>query len=129
MKIKGIEGLTVIELQDEINQGGKFVIYQYCISILVMSFKRPSDIYFVRKDGNRLTKGLPFSLVSFLLGWWGIPWGIIYTFGSLGTNFGGGKDVTGDVMRFIHVQTNGPVFDFEKEVTTQEEEELKQLAK
>lgn len=129
MKIKGIEGLTVADLQDEVGQGGKFVIYQYCISIIVMTFKRPSDIYFIKRDNSRVVKGLPYTLLSVILGWWGIPWGPIYTFGSLGTNLGGGKDVTTDVMRFIHAQTNGPVFDFEKEVTTQEEEELKNLAK
>src|SRR5689334_8728962 len=115
MKIKGIEGMSVFELQDEINKGGKFVIYTYCVSIIVMTFKRPTDVYFIKSGERRVTKGLPYALVSLLFGWWGIPWGIIYTFGSLGTTLGGGKDVTGEVMNFVHRQTGGPVFDFEKE--------------
>ncbi|MBS1511225.1 MAG: hypothetical protein JST86_10310 [Bacteroidetes bacterium] len=101
MKIKNIEGLSVLQLQDEVNRGAKFVVYQYCISVLVLTFKRPSDIYFIPADGNRLTKGLPFTLISVLLGWWGIPWGPIYTIGSLVKNFGGGKDITQEIMNSL----------------------------
>jgi hypothetical protein len=117
MKIKGINGLTVVELQDEISQGGRFVVYRYCISVIILSFRRSSDIYFIKRDQNRIVKGLPWSLLSVVLGWWGIPWGIIYTIGSLGTNFGGGKNVTEEIMQSIHSQTNGPVFDFEKAIS------------
>lgn len=114
MKINGIEGMTVSQLQDEVNQGGKFVIYQFCISAILVTFRRSSEIYFIKRDQNRVVKGLPWSGISFLLGWWGLPWGIIYTVGSLGTNFGGGKNVTEAVMNAIHSHTGGPVFDFEK---------------
>ncbi|MBL0146629.1 MAG: hypothetical protein IPP48_13705 [Chitinophagaceae bacterium] len=51
----------------------------------------------------------------------------IYTLGALGSNIGGGKDVTQDVMNFIHAQTNGPVFDYEQEVTKEEEKQLDSL--
>jgi hypothetical protein len=127
MKIIGIDGMSVTDLQDEVNKGGRFVIYKYCISVIVLSFRRPSDIYFLKHDQNKIVKGLSFTLISVLLGWWGIPWGIIYTIGAIGTNFGGGKNVTDEVMRSIHSQTNGPVFDFEKHVTAKEENELKEL--
>lgn len=42
-------------------------------------------------------KGLGFTLLSLLFGWWGIPWGPIYTIGALITNFSGGRDVTQEV--------------------------------
>ncbi len=113
MKIKGIEGMTVAQVQNEVANGGKFVLYQYCISIVVMSFKRPSAIYYIKGDESAVAKGLPFSLISLLLGWWGIPWGIIYTIGSFVTNFGGGKDVTAELMTSMHQQTSGHVFEFE----------------
>ncbi len=102
--IKNIDGMTVSQLQDEVNKGGKFVIYQYCVSIVLMTFKRPSDIYFIRSDENALTKGLLFSGVSFLFGWWGIPWGPIYTIGSLVNNFKGGKDITDEVYHSLLAQ-------------------------
>ena len=36
--------------------------------------------------------------ISCALGWWGIPWGPIYTIQSLWVNFKGGKDVTQEVL-------------------------------
>ena len=101
MKIQGIDGISKEQLQFEIQNGGKFVLFQYCISVLVLTFKRPSDIYFVRPGESALTKGLGFTLLSALLGWWGIPWGPIYTIESLYVNFRGGRDVTDSVMASI----------------------------
>jgi len=101
MQIKGIEGMTAQELNGEIERGAKFVIYEYAISIVVMTFKRPSDIYFIRSDEGSIAKGLLFSLISLLLGWWGIPWGPIHTIASFVTNFRGGKDVTREVVHSL----------------------------
>lgn len=98
-KIVGLEEIkSGGQLQQEILQGGKFVMYQYCISILILTFKRSSNIYFVSHDQNAVVKGLPFSLLAFFLGWWGIPWGPIYTIQSLWVNLRGGKDVTQEVL-------------------------------
>lgn len=127
MKIKGIDGMMIKDVQDEVMSGGKFVIYSYCISIIVMTFRRGSDIYFIKSNESAVAKGLVWSLISMLFGWWGIPWGFIYTPAALFTNFSGGKDVTEQVMAFIYSQTNGPVFDYEKEVTKEEEGQLDQL--
>lgn len=120
MKIKGIEGMGIAELQDEIAKGGKFRLYAYCVSIIVMSFKRSSSIHFIKHDENAFVKGLPYTATSFLLGWWGIPWGIIYTIGCLSSNISGGKNVTTEVMQAIGQQTNGHVFEFEtKDIVAQ----------
>jgi hypothetical protein len=98
MKIIGIEGMTMNELNMQVQAGGKFVIFQYCISVIVMTFRRPSDIYFIKAGESAVSKGIGFTLLSLLLGWWGIPWGPIYTIASLVTNFNGGKDVTNEVL-------------------------------
>ena len=98
MKIKGLGEKDESQIKHEIDNGGKFVVYQYCISIGVMTFKRSSAIYFIRKDESRFTKGLSYSLISLLLGWWGFPWGPIYTIGTIFTNLRGGKDVTTAVV-------------------------------
>jgi hypothetical protein len=97
MKIQGIEGMSTDRLQFEIQQGAKFVFYQYAISILVMSFRRSSDIYFIPSGESAVKKGLLWSLISLLAGWWGVPWGPIFTIQSLVTNFKGGKDVTAEL--------------------------------
>lgn len=101
-KIIGLEEIqTGGHLQMEIQRGAKFVVYQYCISLLIITFKRFSNIYFVKSDENAIVKGLPFSLLSLVLGWWGIPWGPIYTIQGLWVNFSGGKDVTQEVLASI----------------------------
>lgn len=99
MKIKNVEGLTTDQINKELQNGGKFVLYQFTISIIVMTFKRSSDIYFVRAGESAAVKGIPYTLISLFLGWWGIPWGPIYTIGSLFNNLGGGKDVTAEVLQ------------------------------
>jgi hypothetical protein len=101
MTVNGIDGMTAADLQRDVQMGGKFVIFQYCISILIMTFRRPSDIYYVPAGEKAWTKGIGFSVLSFFLGWWGFPWGLIYTPATLFTNLMGGKDVTNEVMSQI----------------------------
>lgn len=108
MQINGIEGMSPAQLQRELERGGKFVIFQYCISIVVLTFRRPSTIYFVRGHESAAGKGLPFTLLSLVLGWWGIPWGPIYTIGSLVTNLSGGKDVTAEVVAALSPPAPAP---------------------
>jgi hypothetical protein len=97
IKIQGIDGLSQSEIDFELQRGAKFVLFQYCVSVVVLTFKRPSDIYFIRSGENAVVKGLPFTLLSLVAGWWGIPWGPIYTIQSVYNNLGGGKDVTQQV--------------------------------
>jgi hypothetical protein len=104
LKIVGTEGLSALELNLELQRGAKFVIYQYCMSCLIVTFRRPSAVHFIRAGESPIKKGLGFSLISLFLGWWGIPWGPIYTIGSFITNFQGGKDVTQAVVASLGQQ-------------------------
>ena len=56
MAIKGIENLSNAQIDEELRKGAKFVVFQYCISVLVMSFKRSSDVHFVRAGESTLGK-------------------------------------------------------------------------
>ena len=96
MKILGIDGMSTDQLRFEIQRGAKLVCYQYCISLLVITFRRSSDVYFIPAGESAVSKGLPWTLLSVVAGWWGIPWGPIFTIQSLVTNFKGGKDITAD---------------------------------
>lgn len=97
MKIRGIEGMSTDQLRFEIERGAKLVLFQYCVSVVVMSFRRSSDIYFIPAGESSLSKGTPWILLTLVGGWWGIPWGPIFTIQSLVTNFKGGKDVTAEI--------------------------------
>ncbi len=109
MEIKNLEGLSPAQLKREIDHGGKFVIYDYTISIIIMTFRRSSNIYFVRSNENALMKGLGFTLLTLGLGWWGIPWGPIYTIGALYRNLSGGKEVTAEVLQLLVQQQEQPL--------------------
>jgi hypothetical protein len=98
LKIVGTEGHNADTIREAVGRGGRFVIYSYNFSLVVLSFKRPSSIYFVPAGQSRVWKGLPFTLISLVFGWWGIPWGVIYTIQSLHTNLSGGTDVTDSIL-------------------------------
>ena len=98
MNIRGIEGMTPEQVNFEVQHGARFVLFQYCISALVVTFRRPSDVYLIRAQENATIKGLPFTLLTLFLGWWGIPWGPIWSVQSLITNLRGGKNITPAIM-------------------------------
>ena len=101
MKIKGLDGMTTERLKFEVQHGGRFVIFEYCISIVVLSFKRVSGIHFIKAEESALKKGAAFSLISLLCGWWGIPWGPIWTISTVVTNSRGGRDITPQVLQAL----------------------------
>jgi len=94
MKIQGIENMSSDQLRFELQRGAKIVCYQYCVSLLVITLRRSSDAYFIPAGESSVSKGLPWTLLSLVMGWWGIPWGPIFTVQSLIVNFKGGKDLT-----------------------------------
>ena len=101
MKIRNIEGLSAADLQLEADKGARFVYYAYTISLLLVTLRRTSGVYMIRGGESHRAKGLPFTLVTMLFGWWGIPYGPKYTIESLRTNLKGGKDVTDEVMSTV----------------------------
>ncbi len=96
--IAGTEGMTVRQLALELQQGGKFVIFEYVISLLIVSFKRGSDVCFVRAGESGASKGMSYTLVTLLFGWWSV-WGFFWTLGALFTNLNGGRDVTQEIAQ------------------------------
>lgn len=109
MKINGIEGLTSDQIRVEVSKGGKFVTFSYCISIVVMSFRRTSDVFFVRAGEKASSFGMKYTLLSLFLGWWGIPFGIFWTIQALLTNLGGGNNVTNQIMTLHFSQGKPPI--------------------
>ena len=81
-------------LEAEVRAGGRLVVYQWAVSIVLLSFKRPSEIKLVKRGQSAVVAGLPFSVLTLFLGWWGIPWGPVYTISSIWRNTRGGYDVT-----------------------------------
>jgi hypothetical protein len=98
MAIVGLDNMSVDELNSELQRGAKFVVYYYCISLLVVTFRRASDIHFIRPGESSVSKGWPWTLLTLVAGWWGIPFGPIFSIQSIFVNLRGGKDVTNDIV-------------------------------
>lgn len=101
MKIKNIDGLSAEDLLQEEKRGAKFVYFTFTVSFIVVTFKRTSGVYLLQAGKSAAVKGLPYTLLSVLLGWWGIPFGPKYTVESIRSNCNGGKDVTDEVMATV----------------------------
>ena len=84
-------------LASDMAKGGKFVVFNYAISIIAVSYKRASKVYYIPSYGSAIAEGWKYLLISLLLGWWGIPWGPIYTIQSIINSFSG-IDITAEVM-------------------------------
>jgi hypothetical protein len=79
--------------------GDRLVVYEYCISLVAITLRRTTRVYRLRPGESGRWKGLPYTLISLLLGWWGIPWGILYTPVVVLTNLSGGRGVDGTLPR------------------------------
>ncbi len=101
MRIKNIDGLTTEDLEKEVQEGGKFVYYSYTLSLIIITWRQTTGVYLIRGTENAVSKGWKFSLLTFLFGWWGIPFGPKHTIQSLRINLKGGNDVTNDVMAVV----------------------------
>lgn len=108
MKIVGLDRLSTEQVNAELQRGAKFVVFPYCISIIVMSFKRSSSIHFVPAGQKAAGPRAAFTGLSLLLGWWGIPWGPIWTVGSVFKCLSGGVDVTADVLSSMSAPSEIP---------------------
>lgn len=98
MDIKNLGGITIDQLNFELENGAKFIVFQYCFSILIASYKQGSNIYFIKSGESAIKHSWPFILISLIFGWWGFPWGPIWTISSIYINLAGGKDVTAEVL-------------------------------
>lgn len=88
-------------IRSKLQAGARCIRYQYCISCLFWSFKQTSSVKFINPGESYVSPGIKYSLVSLLLGWWGIPWGPIWTVSTLINNFRGGCDITEEVWRIV----------------------------
>jgi hypothetical protein len=93
-----LASMTPSQIADEVQRGARFVVYQYCVSLVVITFRRASPPQFVPAGTSPAKAGLPWTLLTALVGWWGIPFGLIWTPMALYKNANGGIDVTRQVL-------------------------------
>src|SRR5688500_719288 len=99
------ETLTDEQFSVAIANGGRFVIYAYCISLVFVSFRQSSAVHLLRPHETGVWKGIPYTLLSLVAGWWGLPFGPIFTVMSIYRNSVGGLDVTDEVLGSLDLLT------------------------
>ncbi|KAA0127755.1 hypothetical protein FY557_11375 [Chryseobacterium sp. SN22] len=104
VQIRNTEGLPPARINDELQKGAKFVVFSYTISVIVITSRRTSDIYFIKADEASSKYSWKYSLLTLFFGWWGIPFGPIFSLVSFYKNFTGGKDVTREVLNHINAR-------------------------
>ncbi|MDF3058697.1 MAG: hypothetical protein K0R17_2912 [Rariglobus sp.] len=92
MNIIGAGQLSEEEIALKLTEGYRLVSYEYCLSFIVVTLKRPTSIYLVTPKDSDFGNRALFSSLSFFIGWWGIPWGPIYTVSTIYRNLSGGHD-------------------------------------
>jgi len=96
--IRGIEHLDGDRLARELEHGARFVSFSYCVSILLVSFRRSSGVVYLPPDTLAQWVGSRYLLVTLLLGWWALPWGPIYALGCIWQALRGGADCTWEIV-------------------------------
>lgn len=87
------------DLPEAVEAGGKFIVFPYCISLFfAVTLRRFSPAIFVPQGQSIRAYQKRYDRISLLFGLWGIPWGVMHTFSSIGINRKGGLDVTRDIM-------------------------------
>jgi hypothetical protein len=73
---------------------------------VLLTFRRPSAIHFIRAAEHAGLKSMQYTLLSLIAGWWGFPWGPIYTITSTVKNLSGGTNVTQSVIASLNSANN-----------------------
>lgn len=87
------EGKSKQRLVGAIQSGYRVVRYPYVVSFIFITLRLQSPPYLVPPNDRSSGPG-KYSLLSMFAGWWGIPFGPIYTLQALASVNNGGKDVS-----------------------------------
>lgn len=75
------------------SSGGRYVQFSYTISLGIVTFTNYSEPIHIERDEGTFGKGLKYTIISLLFGWWGIPFGPIFTVVSVIENCTGGREL------------------------------------
>jgi hypothetical protein len=87
------------ELVCQITNGGRFVTFPYVVSIVIFTFQRNlSGVKLVRTGNWPMHEVISATIITSLAGWWGLPFGPIYSILSLYHLWHGGRDATKEIL-------------------------------
>lgn len=96
--IEPIKAGTARYKEKPVTRDTSIVQFQAAISVLILTVKSPSRFY-IKGHHSIFLMAITYSIVSLILGWWGIPWGPIYTLQAVFKNLTGGyEQKLGDII-------------------------------
>ncbi len=85
--------------------------YELCYSILILTSKKRSSFLLMGTPEQKRTVAT-YTLLTLLFGWWGIPWGFIWSPAIIANNlFGGIKLTVGQLISFLENPEGSPLPD------------------
>ena len=70
MSLGGRRPLFPEEIRTRVAAGARLVRFEYCISLLLVTFRRQSKLYLTESWQERYLRGLGYSILALLLGPW-----------------------------------------------------------
>jgi hypothetical protein len=77
---------------------GTWVRYPYVVSVVFATLRYESTVHLARTEDARYWRAIPYLFITFLLGWWALPWGPWLSVQALGTCLSGGIDVSAEMQ-------------------------------
>lgn len=79
LHVKNFGSQNFKDYQREVNNGGKFVRFSYTLSFIVYTTQLSSPIYLVKGHQSPVLKGIWYTLLTLIVGWWFFPTGPLLT--------------------------------------------------
>ncbi len=99
--VSGIKDGTAVYNGERVTAESIVTRYELCYSIILFTSKKSSGFLLMGTPEQKRTL-ITYTLLTFLFGWWGIPWGFIWPPAIIANNlFGGVKVTVGQLLNFI----------------------------
>lgn len=99
MRYQRLDSLTLAQQEAALAAGSRLIFFEFCVSLVFVTLRRPSALYVLQPGQWGWWRGLPYTILTVVCGWWGVPWGLVYTPLALWTNLTGGRKITAEEWR------------------------------
>lgn len=97
-KLQNIKTSDLEELKRDVNNGGKFVLFNYRIGLGVISLLRFSPAFFIKREHEIELFQKKYNIINLVFGPWVLLQGPFLTYDAYKVNKKGGINITKDIM-------------------------------
>lgn len=107
--VRAFSRMSEAELYRSIAMGERYVVYYWTLSMFIYTTTRHTKAYRLRDRRSAFFRGLPYTLICLVFGWWHFP-GCLINFNSLYHDLRGGADVSGNILE--EIRNNDPRYQY-----------------